>query len=91
MTCRTRIVPTYYRTKRPLPESSRGPTHRLMVSTICGLLVVAVAEPALGAADTFDGIYIGKQVLTKSPGPGCPTEDDDVSVTIHGEAADVHQ
>ena len=54
-----------------------------MVSAVCGLLVVAAAEPALGAADTFDGVYIGKRVLTKSSGAACPTQDD-VSVTIHG-------
>ena len=59
--------------------------HRLMVSAICGLLVVAVADPVLGAANTFDGVYIGKQVLTKSSGPACPAGDD-VSVTIRGEA-----
>jgi hypothetical protein len=79
----THIATTHHRTKRPPLESSSGPTHRLMVSAICGLLVVAVAEPALGAADTFDGVYIGKRVLTKSSGPACPTQDD-VSVTIHG-------
>jgi hypothetical protein len=59
--------------------------HRLMISVICGLLVVAVAEPTLGATDTFDGVYAGKQVLTKGSGPACPTGDD-VSVTLHGEA-----
>jgi hypothetical protein len=56
---------------------------RLMVSVICGLIVVAVAEPALGATDTFGGVCIGKRVLTNGSGPGCPTEAD-VSVTIHG-------
>jgi hypothetical protein len=39
----------------------------------------------LDAADKFDGVYIGKQVLTKSSGPACPTGDD-VAVIIHGEA-----
>jgi hypothetical protein len=57
-----------------------------MVSVIFSLLLVMVAEQTLGAADPFDGAYSRKQVLTKSSGPGCPTEDDDVSVTIHGEA-----
>ena len=47
------------------------------------LLLFAVAERALRAAYTFDGIYIGKRVLTKGPDPQCvPSED--VSVTIHG-------
>jgi hypothetical protein len=59
--------------------------YRLIVSALCGLLVVAVAEPASGAADMFDGVYIGKQMLTKSSGLACPTGDD-VSVIIHGEA-----
>ena len=77
----TRIVATHHP-----PDSSRGPTHRLMVSVIFSLLLVMVAEQTLGAADPFDGAYSRKQVLTKSSGPGCPTEDDDVSVTIHGEA-----
>ena len=35
----------------------------MMVSAICGLLVLASAEPVLGAADTFDGVYTGKRVL----------------------------
>jgi hypothetical protein len=79
-----RIVTYAHRYKRPPQESSTsGPTHRLMALAIYGLLVFAVAEPALGAADTFDGIYIGKRVLTKGPDPQCvPSED--VSVTIHG-------
>jgi hypothetical protein len=64
---------------------ARIASHRMMVSAICGLLVLAGAEPVLGAADTFDGAYTGKRVLTKGSGPACPTEDD-VSVTIHGEA-----
>ena len=68
-----------------LGSAHRRKCHRLMVSAICGLLVVAVAAPALGAAETFDGVYIGKRLLTTGSGPGCPTEDD-VSVTIHGAA-----
>ncbi len=39
-----------------LGSAHRRKCHRLMVSVICGLLVVAVAAPALGAADTFDGV-----------------------------------
>ena len=65
-------------------HAHRRKCHRLIIA-ICGLLVVAVAAPALGAADTFDGVYIGKRLLTTGSGPGCPTEDD-VSVTIHGAA-----
>ena len=46
---------------------------------------LVVAGPALGAGDTFDGVYNGKRVLTKGlVGPECPATDD-VSVTIHGE------
>jgi hypothetical protein len=39
-----------------------------MVSAICGLLVVAVAEPALGAVDTFDGVSSGSGVAQGSVG-----------------------
>jgi hypothetical protein len=55
---------------------------RLMLSAVCGLIVVTVAEPALDASDTFDGVYVGKRVLTQGSGPRCSTEAD-VSVTIH--------
>jgi hypothetical protein len=48
------------------------------------MICLAVAGPALGAEDMFDGVYTGKRVLTKGSGPRCPAEDD-VSVTIHGE------
>jgi hypothetical protein len=61
------------------------PERRLAVSGICGMICLAVAGPALGAEDTFDGVYTGKRVLTKGQGARCPAEDD-VSVTIHGEA-----
>ena len=56
----------------------------LMVTALCGLLVLAVAEPAVTAADTFDGAYTGKRVLKNGSDPACPTSDDDVSVTIRG-------
>ena len=46
------------------------------------MLSIAVAGQALGA-DTFNGTYTGKRVLSKGSGPTCPTEDD-VSVTING-------
>jgi hypothetical protein len=81
----TRVAITLRRTMWPLSESSASPTRRLIVSVICGLLVIAVTVPALGAADTFDGVYFGKQLPTTSSGRACPTEDN-VSVTIHGEA-----
>jgi hypothetical protein len=56
-----------------------------MVSALCGLLLVAVAEPAVTAAVTFDGSYTSKRVLMKSSSPQCvPSED--VSVTIDGNA-----
>jgi hypothetical protein len=50
------------------------------------MIGLAVIGPALGAERTFDGVYIGKRVLTKGSGPQCPVEDN-VSVTIHGETA----
>ena len=53
------------------------------VSGIFGI-VWLVAGSALGAEHNFDGVYIGKRMLTKGSGPNCPAEDD-VSVTIHGE------
>jgi hypothetical protein len=57
--------------------------HRgLMISVLCGLLVLAVAEPA--AADALDGNYTGRRALKNGSDPACPTEDDDVSVTIRG-------
>jgi hypothetical protein len=56
----------------------------LAVSRIWGTVALAVAEPAPAAANTFDGVYTGKRMLTKGSGPACPTEEN-VSVTIHGE------
>jgi hypothetical protein len=55
----------------------------LLVSALCGLLVLAVADPAVGAAETFDGSYTGKRVLTHSTTPQCVSSED-VSVTING-------
>ena len=57
---------------------------RPVVSALCSLLVLLAAEPAVTAADTFDGSYTGKRVLKDGSDPACPTEDDDVSVTIRG-------
>jgi hypothetical protein len=68
-----RIVRTAYRYKR-----------HLMVSGTCGLLGLAAAGLTL-AADTFDGVYSGKRVLTKGTDPACPANEP-VSVTIRGEA-----
>jgi hypothetical protein len=48
---------------------------------MCSLAFLAVAGPALGAGDSFDGHYTGKRVLTKGPAGQCPTEEG-VSVTI---------
>ena len=48
-----------------------------MIAGICGL---AAAASALGA-DTFDGVYTGKRVLTKALSLNCEPSDD-VSVTI---------
>jgi hypothetical protein len=55
-----------------------------MVSALCGLLLFAVAEPVVTAADTFDGVYTGTRVLKDGSDPACPTSDDDVSVAIRG-------
>jgi hypothetical protein len=60
------------------------PERRLAVAGVCGIICLVVAAAALGAENTFDGVYTGKRVLTKGQGPRCPAEDD-VSVTIHGE------
>jgi hypothetical protein len=60
------------------------PERRLAVSGICGIICLVVAGTALGAENTFDGVYTGTRVLTKGSGPQCPAEDS-VSVTIHGE------
>jgi hypothetical protein len=55
--------------------------YSLMIAGIFGLL--AAAGPTLGA-DTFDGTYTGKRVLTEgSPRQCIPSEN--VSVTINGE------
>ena len=70
----TRIVRTHYRYKR-----------HPMVSVLCAMLGVALTEPALSADNRFDGVYTGKRVLTKGSNQVCLAEDD-VSVTIHGEA-----
>jgi hypothetical protein len=52
----------------------------LMIPALCGLLAFAAT-----AAETFDGSYTGKRVLTKSSSPQCePSEE--VSVTIDGNA-----
>jgi hypothetical protein len=65
------------------PRNDHRYKRNLVISGICGLLSIAVAGQALGA-DTFNGTYTGKRVLTKGSGPTCPT--DDVSVTIQGSA-----
>jgi hypothetical protein len=58
---------------------------RLLVSGLCGIIYLALAEPALGVGNRFDGLYIGERTLTKGSGPRCPA-DDNVSVKIHGGA-----
>jgi hypothetical protein len=70
-------------------NKSRGwlflsPERRLLVSGLCGMMFLAVAGPALGTENRFNGVYIGKTILTKGSVPRCPA-DDDVSVTIYGE------
>ena len=55
------------------------------IASALGLCLAVVGSLALGAENTFDGIYVGKRALTKGgAGLNCPVEDD-VSVTIKGE------
>jgi hypothetical protein len=54
------------------------------LSVICGMIGLAIAGSALGAENTFDGVYTGKRVLTKGTGPTCPSEEN-VSATIQGD------
>jgi hypothetical protein len=37
----------------------------LVVLGLCGLIGLAVAEPASSAENAFDGVYTGKRELTK--------------------------
>ena len=48
------------------------------------VLCLAVAGPALGAENRFDGVYTGKTTLTKGSNPPCIAYDD-VIITIHGK------
>jgi hypothetical protein len=57
----------------------------LVVLGICGLIGLAVAEPASSAENAFDGVYTGKRVLTKGSSQLC-VRSEGVSVTIHGGA-----
>ena len=72
----TRIVRTAYRYKRP-PRC-----WHLMALGLCAMIVVTAT--ALGADNTFDGVYIGKRVLTKGSDQTCP-DAGTVSVTVRGE------
>ena len=76
------IVHYEYRDKRPPRQCSK---RRKVLSAIGGMICLAVSASALGAEETFDGVYTGKRVLTKGSGSQCPGGDN-VSVTIHGEA-----
>ena len=60
----TRIVRTAYRYERP-PRC-----WHLMALGLCAMIVVTAT--ALGADSTFDGVYIGKRVLTKGSDQTCP-------------------
>jgi hypothetical protein len=54
--------------------------------SLCWVICLALAGPALAAEGKFDGTYIGKRMLAKGVDQTCPTEDN-VSVTIiHGVA-----
>jgi len=61
-----------------------GPEPRWPLSILCGLICLAIAGPAWGTENTFDGIYTGNRVLTRGQAPRC-SADDAVSVTIHGD------
>jgi hypothetical protein len=61
---------------------------RRLLSMMCGMICLAVAGSALGAENTFDGVYTGRRVLTKSSGSGCLATED-VSVTIDGEVVTI--
>ena len=73
----TRIVRNTYRYRRP-PRC-----WHLMALGLCAMIVVTAT--ALGADNTFDGVYIGKRVLTKGSNQTCP-DAGTVSVTLRGEA-----
>ena len=45
------------------------------------LITVLVTFSPRVSAESFDGTYLGKRVLTKGGGPSCPAQDD-VSITI---------
>jgi hypothetical protein len=72
-----RIVRTTYRYKRP------ARCRRLMALGLCAM--IAAAATASGTDSTFDGVYIGKLVLTKGSNQTCP-DVSTVSVTIRGKA-----
>jgi hypothetical protein len=58
---------------------------RKVLSAIGGMIGLAVVGAALGAENTFDGVYTGKRVLAKDTGgPGCPAAEE-VSVIIQGK------
>jgi len=55
------------------------------LAAVSGLCLMIAAIPALGAKQTFDGVYYGEKVLTKGSVSGiCPAKDH-VSAIIHGE------
>ena len=58
--------------------------HRLAVSAICGMIVLAAPEPARSAKGIFDGVYTGKGLVKQGPSSACPSEEN-VSVTIKAE------
>jgi hypothetical protein len=47
-------------------------------------MCLAVAGPALGAENRFDGVYTGKTTLTKGSNPTCVAYDD-VFIIVHGK------
>jgi hypothetical protein len=59
------------------------PEHFWPVSVLSGLVYLAVAGSTWGTENKFDGVYIGKRVLTKGEPQLCPAEEA-VSVTVNG-------
>lgn len=57
------------------------PECRRALLVLCGAICFAVAGPASGAGNSFDGDYAGTRSLTKGPSPPCPAKEN-VSVTI---------
>jgi hypothetical protein len=60
------------------------PTRPRLLQAVCGAICLATAGLAL--ADSFNGTYTGKKVLTKGDPAACAPREDSVSVTIGDNA-----